>query len=64
MKYVNNLRVSKPEVDPMTLEEVEPQFAAASGQDTVILTVLIFLRGYLRTKLSRLFGATLTSTGN
>jgi integrase len=42
MKYVDNLREPKPEVDPLTLDEAERLLAAASGQDRAIFTVLIF----------------------
>jgi len=42
MKYVDNLREPKPDVDPLTLEEAERLLAAAPGQDRGIFTVLIF----------------------
>ena len=37
MKYVDNLREPKPDVDPLTLEEAERLLAAAPGQDRGIL---------------------------
>ena len=42
MKYVDNLREPKPDVDPLTLEEAERLLAAAPGQDRGIFTVLIY----------------------
>jgi integrase len=42
MKYVDNLREPKPDVDPLTLEEAERLLATASGQDRALFTVLIF----------------------
>src|SRR5215472_15778867 len=42
MKYVDNLRELKPDVDPLTLEEAERPLATASGQDRALFTVLIF----------------------
>jgi integrase len=42
MKYVDNLREPKPDVDPLTLEEAEHLLASAPGQDRGIFTVLIF----------------------
>jgi integrase len=42
MKYVDNFREPKPDVDPLTLEEAERLLAAASGQDRALFTVLIF----------------------
>ncbi len=42
MKYVENFREPKPDVDPLTLEEAERLLSVASGQDRAIFTVLIF----------------------
>jgi integrase len=42
MKFVGNLRQSKPEIDPLTLEEAKRLIAAAAGQFKNLLTVLIF----------------------
>jgi len=42
LKYVDNLREAKPDVDPLTLDEVRHLLAAASGQDRAVFSVLIF----------------------
>jgi integrase len=61
MKYVDNLREPKPDVDPLTLEEAQRLLAAALGQDRVLFTVLIFT-GLRRTRRWHLIGLISIST--
>jgi integrase len=42
MRFVSNLRQMKPEIDPLTLDEVKRLLAAATGQFKNLLAVLIF----------------------
>ena len=42
MDYVRNLREKKPEIDPLTLEEVQALLRAAQGSERTLVTVLIF----------------------